>query len=89
MFIEPCCFHCKHYRELLKNFRSSCDAFPDGDGIPDGHFCHYIPVMYITSGKEKPPAECANGVKFELDDDYEDPWERAERLRKEGYDVPE
>ena len=87
MFHELCCYCCKHFRAEIKDTQETCDAFPAG--IPENHFCNGVFVKQITDGRIIQPAECANGVKFELKDNYEDPWKRAERLRKDGLDVPE
>ncbi len=87
MFHDQCCYACKHFGKMLRNLKVSCDAFPSG--IPERHFCQYTFVPEILKGRFTPPDECANGVKFEFKEGYEDPFIKAERLRKEGYDVPE
>ena len=90
MFPRDLVLTCKHlFREQRDLLHLRCKAFPDGKGIPDDYPCQVICDWAVNDGDAEPPKECPNGCKFEYRDNYEDNRVRAERLRKEGYDVPE
>ena len=61
--LEKCVF-CKHHtytdKSVLGNFKSFCEAFPDGDGIP----------FQVQEQDEN--AECRNGYKFVPRDEWKD-----------------
>ena len=92
MFSKDLVFVCKHLlpdKDQPDIVHLRCKAFPDGKGIPEDYPCQNISDWAVNDGIKEPPKSCPNGCKFEYCDGYEDARVRAERLRKEGYDVPE
>jgi hypothetical protein len=67
------CAHCKYHtftdKSVLGHFKSFCEAYPDGDGIPA-----HVRDSELT-------AECAVGYKFEPTDIWKDYF--AKQMNKE------
>ena len=85
-----CCMHLLPDKMQPTNIlHTRCKAFPENDGIPEDYPCQRLTDWEVNDGDSAPPKECPNGCKFEYCKGYEDNRVRSERLRKEGYDVPE
>jgi hypothetical protein len=57
VLLEGRCEGCAHfYGELLDGWKMTCDAFPDGTGIP---------LDYVFQLDPATLPECANGIGFE------------------------
>lgn len=52
----PVCYECKHFHED-SGMPYTCDAFPDGDGIPD--------EILVKGNPHTEPFPGDNGIRFE------------------------
>ena len=89
MFLEFLQWKCKHYLGVNKDGQPVCKAFLGPEGIPKGHFCEKVTEYAVLDKEFIPPQLCANGLGFSFREGHKDPRVEAERLRKEGYSVPE
>ena len=92
MFPNKLIWQCKYLlpdKEQPNLLSLRCKAFQNGDGVPKDYPCQRLTDWEVNDGTSEPPKECPNGCRFEYREGYEDNRIRSERLRKEGYDVPE